>query len=102
MQKAMPLDERWRIPLHATESRAMPRDLQTILRLKSRSHSHDGIHCSSCHRVPLAGEILHELESHKVVCQLCLTRLPDAKRNTVGATRVHASERPLAVIARAA
>jgi hypothetical protein len=46
--------------------------------------------------------MLHELESHKVVCQLCLTRLPEPKRNTLGAKRVHASDRPLAVIARAA
>jgi hypothetical protein len=45
---------------------------------------------------------MHELESHSVVCQLCLGDLPEAKRSTIASERVHASERPLAVISRAA
>ena len=70
--------------------------------LRRRARNADTSSCSSCQSVPLAGELMHELEDHRVVCQLCLVRLPESKRSTLGSTRVHASERPLAVIARAA
>jgi hypothetical protein len=81
----------------------MPRDLATILRLKA-AHS-NGRHdhrCSGCHRVPLAGELLHELSSHRHVCQLCLVRIPESKRQTIATERMHVSDRPLAVAPRAA
>ena len=45
---------------------------------------------------------MHELESRSVVCQLCLVELPESKRATIGSERVHAAERPLAIISRAA
>jgi hypothetical protein len=81
----------------------MARDLATILRMKAarsqRGHDHT---CSSCHRVPLAGELLHELSSHRRVCQLCLLRLPESKRETIASERMHVSDRPLAVVPRAA
>jgi hypothetical protein len=81
----------------------MPRDLATILRTKAaRSHRGDDHTCSSCQRVPLAGELLHELSSHRRVCQLCLARLPESKRETIASERMHASIRPLAVVPRAA
>ena len=80
----------------------MPRDLASILRLKARSRQEDRDRCSSCSRSPLAGELLHELESHRMVCQLCLGELPESKRATIGSLRVHASERPLAIVSRAA
>ena len=81
----------------------MPRDLATILRLKA-AHSHDrhDPRCGSCQRVPLAGELLHELSSHRRVCQLCLVRIPESKRQTIASERMHASDRPLAVAPRAA
>jgi hypothetical protein len=80
----------------------MPRDLGAVLRKKAaHAHGHDD-RCSSCHRVPLAGELLHELSSHLRVCQLCLAQLPESKRDTVASARVHASIRPLAVAPRAA
>jgi hypothetical protein len=80
----------------------MPRHLATMLRLKARSADIDHSRCSTCDRVPLAGELMHELESHRVVCQLCLSELPEAKRSTIASQRVHVSDRPLAVIPRAA
>jgi hypothetical protein len=80
----------------------MARDLASILRLKARRRDADGVRCSSCNRVPLAGELMHELESHRVVCQLCLGELPESKRATIASQRVHASERPLPVVPRAA
>jgi hypothetical protein len=76
--------------------RAMSRHFSTLLRRKA--HASTSACCSSCNRVPLAGELVHELESHRLVCQLCLTRLPEKKRATVGSARVHVSERPLAVV----
>lgn len=81
----------------------MPRDLAGFLRTKAaRSHRGEDRTCSGCHRVPLAGELLHELSSHRRVCQLCLARLPESKRETIASERVHASDRPLAVARRAA
>jgi hypothetical protein len=52
--------------------------------------------------VLLAGEVLHELSSHRHVCQLCLLRLPESKRETISAQRMHVSDRPLLVARRAA
>jgi hypothetical protein len=81
----------------------MPRDLATILRMKAaRAHGGHDPRCSSCHRVPLAGELLHELTSHRRVCQLCLARLPESKRQPIASQRVLVSDRPLAVAPRAA
>ena len=78
---------------------AMSSDLASFLRRKARRPDPvEPRECSSCHRVPLAGELLHELESHRMVCQLCLVRLPAKKRATVGSARVHVSERPLAIV----
>jgi hypothetical protein len=81
----------------------MPRDLATILRLKAaRTHGDLDHRCSSCQRVPLAGELLHELSSHRRVCQLCLVRIPESKRQTIASQRMLVSDRPLAVAPRAA
>jgi hypothetical protein len=81
----------------------MPRDLATVLRLKAARSRRGADHvCSGCHRVPLAGELLHELSSHRHVCQLCLARLPESKRETIASERIHVSDRPLAVVPRAA
>jgi hypothetical protein len=80
----------------------MAPDLGSFLRMKAfRAHSHDHT-CSNCRRVPLAGELLHELSSHRRVCELCLARLPESKRDTISSQRMHVSERPLLVARRAA
>ena len=85
------------------EEPAMPRDLASILRLKAARSRRVADHtCSGCQRTPLAGELLHELSSHRRVCQLCLARLPESKRDTIASERMHASDRPLAVAPRAA
>ncbi len=80
----------------------MAKDLASILRLKARRRDADPTRCSCCDRVPLPGELMHELESRRVVCQLCLGTLPESKRTTIASQRVPASERPLAVVPRAA
>ena len=73
------------------------RDLGSFLRLKARSAKADPARCSSCNRVPLPGELMHELESRSVVCQLCLADLPEPHRVTISCERVHAADRPLIV-----
>ena len=86
----------------AAEIRPMQRDLASVLRLKANRASAHEHTCSGCRRVPLAGELLHELSSHRRVCQLCLSRLPESKRETISSQRMHVSDRPLLVARRAA
>ena len=54
--------------------------------------------CGKCARTPLAGERLHEMDTGRVLCELCLLALPEDKRRSVRSERVHASERHLAVV----
>ncbi|MBA3264678.1 MAG: hypothetical protein H0T69_19860 [Thermoleophilaceae bacterium] len=61
-----------------------------------------GDHCHDCRRTPLAGERLHELGSGRLLCELCFGALPEESRLAVRSERVHASERRLAVVRRAA
>jgi hypothetical protein len=58
--------------------------------------------CSRCRRTPLVGERLHEMESGRMMCDLCVTELPEGKRVSVRTERVHASDRHLSVAPRAA
>jgi hypothetical protein len=58
--------------------------------------------CSECHRTPLAGELLHVFESGDELCSLCLAGLPEPERVPLRSERVHAGERRLAVVPRAA
>lgn len=58
--------------------------------------------CAGCRRTPLVGERLHELESGRIMCDLCVSELPEAKRVAVRTERVHASDRHLTVAPRAA
>jgi hypothetical protein len=58
--------------------------------------------CHDCRRTPLAGERLHELRSGRTLCELCFGALPEESRLAVRSSRVHASERRLAVVPKAA
>jgi hypothetical protein len=58
--------------------------------------------CSGCHRTPLVGERLHELDSGRLVCDLCFAALPEERRLAVRSERVRAGERRLAVVTKAA
>lgn len=60
------------------------------------------VQCSSCRRTPLPGEFVHRLASERVVCSLCLAKVPASQRQTAEAERVHAAERHLSVAPRAA
>jgi hypothetical protein len=54
--------------------------------------------CADCRRIPLPGERVHELDSGRTLCELCLAALPEERRLAVRSERVHASERPLEVV----
>lgn len=60
------------------------------------------LHCSTCERTPVPGEFVHRIASERVVCSLCLAKLPASKRDHAVAERVHASERHVSVVPRAA
>ncbi|MFN2616310.1 MAG: hypothetical protein ABR581_04205 [Thermoleophilaceae bacterium] len=58
--------------------------------------------CAGCRRAPLPGERLHELDSGRVLCELCFGALPEDDRVAVRSERVAAGERRLAVVRKAA
>jgi hypothetical protein len=58
--------------------------------------------CAKCRRTPLTGETLHELDSGRLLCDLCFAALPEARRRAVRSERVHVGERRLAVVPKAA
>jgi len=58
--------------------------------------------CGECRRTPLAGERVHEVKGGRKLCDLCFAGLPEDRRLAVRTERVHASERRLAVVPRAA
>lgn len=58
--------------------------------------------CSKCHRTPVPGEFVHRLGPERVVCSLCVAKLSASKRESAVVERVHASEKHLSVVRRAA
>jgi len=78
-------------------------DLASILLRRSVGSLDSGRRrCATCRRMPLVGEQLHEMDSGRMLCDLCLYELPEDERHAVRSERVHASERRLAVAPRAA
>jgi hypothetical protein len=81
----------------------MPHDLASlILRSSLGALRHHRSSCSGCRRTPVAGELLHVFESGSELCSLCLADLPESKRVPLRSERVHAGERRLSVMPRAA
>ena len=73
-------------------------DLSSVLLRKSvGTMASNRAHCGRCQRTPLAGERLHEMESGRTLCELCLIALPEEKRTPIRVRRVHAAERHLIV-----
>jgi hypothetical protein len=58
--------------------------------------------CALCGRTPLPGERMHEMDSGRLVCDLCFKQLPEKERRAVRTERVRASEHHLAVGPKAA
>jgi hypothetical protein len=54
--------------------------------------------CHACGRRPLPGELLHVYDAERSLCTLC----KDAERAPLRSERIHADERNLSVLPRAA
>jgi hypothetical protein len=81
----------------------MARDLASRLLKKSLgAMAGERSCCSHCRRSPLPGELMHVFERGRMLCTLCVAKLPDDKREPLRSERVHAAERKLAVMPRAA
>jgi len=81
---------------------AMPDLAAILLRKSARSLDSDRKRCTACQRTPLVGERLHETDTGRLLCDLCVASLPEDDRRAVRSERVHASERHIAVAPRAA
>jgi hypothetical protein len=83
--------------------RHMPKEIAPFLVRHSLDIlNSEGPRCSRCRRSPLVGELVHVLKSGRRVCSLCVARLPSRQGAPVGSERIHASERPLDIVQRAA
>ena len=80
----------------------MPELAAMLLRSSIGALRSSGDTCAECRRTPLAGERMHELDSGRVLCELCFGALPEERRLAVRSERVHAGERRLAVVPKAA
>ena len=81
----------------------MAREIASLLLRNSiDSLNSDRAQCSRCRRTPLTGELLHELESGRQVCSLCLGGAATREGEPVRSERVRAADRKLAVVPKAA
>ena len=79
----------------------MKRDLhETLLRNSVASIGADRAGCSGCRRIPLSGELMHDVEDGRHLCSLCLKSVPASQREALRSERVHVLSRPLAVVRR--
>lgn len=77
-------------------------DLSAALQRHSVRGARTLPHCASCRRRPLPGELLHVYDAGKTLCTLCVGALPVETRAPLRSERIHAAERQLAVVPRAA
>ena len=92
----------WRSARGGPEDGHMP-DLAALMMRRSIGSlrpSRDS--CQKCRRTPLAGETLHELDTGRLMCELCYAALPEGRRRAVRSERVHVCEHRLAVGPKAA
>jgi uncharacterized protein with ACT and thioredoxin-like domain len=80
----------------------MPELATILIRLSLGALSEAATRCAVCRRTPLAGERMLELDSGRVLCELCFGALPEDDRVAVRSERMTAGERPLAVVRKAA
>ena len=79
----------------------MKRDLhETLLRNSIGRVRADRDGCGGCGRIPLSGELMHDLEDGRHLCSLCLKSVPESQREALRSERVHVLARPLAVVRR--
>ena len=73
-----------------------------LLRTRLGAAGPAGRSCEQCERTPLAGEVMLELDSGRVLCELCFGQLPEERRTAVRSEQVRTGARRLAVVPRAA
>lgn len=73
---------------------------EALIRNSVASVGADRAGCGGCHRIPLSGELMHDLEDGRHVCSLCLKGLPESEREPLHTERVHVLPRRLAVVRR--
>jgi len=86
----------------AAELVSMPELASMLVRSSIGTLAPSTTSCAESRRTPLAGERMHELDGGRTLCDLCFASLPEERRLAVRTVRVHASERRLAVVRRAA
>ena len=77
-------------------------DISSELQVHSLRADRGAPCCSACRRRPLPGELVHVYDGGQTLCTLCVAALPAGTRAPVRSVRIHASERHLAVVSRAA
>jgi hypothetical protein len=80
----------------------MPDMSALLLRTSLGSAGPAGRSCEQCGRTPLAGEHLLELDSGRLLCELCFGQLPEERRTAVRSEQVRTGARRLAVVSRVA
>ena len=80
----------------------MPELAKTLMRHSLGALGEEASRCAGCRRTPLPGERLHELDSGRVLCELCFAALPEERRIAVRSERIGTGERRLAVVRKAA
>jgi hypothetical protein len=84
------------------EAVSMPDLDAMLLRSSLGSLESSGASCNQCERTPLAGEQMHELDSGRLLCELCFGALPEHHRVAVRSERVRVGELRLAVVSKVA
>jgi CRISPR/Cas system-associated protein Cas10 (large subunit of type III CRISPR-Cas system) len=80
----------------------MPDLAAIMLRRSARSLDSGRPRCAGCRRTPLVGERLHEMDTGRTLCELCVSALPKEDRRAVRSELVHALDKQLSVAPRAA
>ena len=80
----------------------MPELAAMLLRKSVGSTSKERPRCSGCRRTPLVGERLHEMDSGRMLCELCRADVPEHDLHTVRSELVRPSEKSLLIVPRAA
>jgi hypothetical protein len=73
-----------------------------LLRSSLEALESGGRRCGRCERTPLPGERLHEIDSGRVLCELCFLDLPEDHRIAVRVERVRVGDGRLAIVSKAA
>ena len=80
----------------------MPDLAAIMLRRSARSLDSGRKRCATCRRTPLVGERLHEMDTGRTLCELCVSALPEKDRRSVSSELVHATDKQLSIAPRAA